>query len=68
MNEKKHVGNICQVMGPVVDVRFKDVLPALYTAIEINLNQQKLVVEVAQHIGDDTVRCISMGLFEVWKP
>ncbi len=61
MNEKKHVGNICQVMGPVVDVRFKDVLPALYTAIEINLNQQKLVVEVAQHIGDDTVRCISMG-------
>ena len=61
MNENKHIGRISQVMGPVVDVRFKDVLPALYTAIEINFNNQKLVVEVAQHIGDDTVRCISMG-------
>ena len=54
-------GRISQVMGPVVDVRFNDELPALYTAIEIDFNKQKLVVEVAQHIGDDTVRCISMG-------
>lgn len=54
-------GKVCQVMGPVVDIRFHDGLPALYTAIEIELNHQKLVVEVAQHIGDDIVRCISMG-------
>lgn len=54
-------GKVCQVMGPVVDIRFHDGLPALYTAIEIELNYQKLVVEVAQHIGDDIVRCISMG-------
>lgn len=46
-------GKVCQVMGPVVDIRFHDGLPALYTAIEIELNHQKLVVEVAQHIGDD---------------
>lgn len=54
-------GKVCQIMGPVVDIRFHDGLPALYTAIEIELNHQKLVVEVAQHIGDDIVRCISMG-------
>ena len=54
-------GKVCQVMGPVVDIRCHDGLPALYTAIEIELNHQKLVVEVAQHIGDDIVRCISMG-------
>lgn len=54
-------GKVCQVIGPVVDIRFHDGLPALYTAIEIELNHQKLVVEVAQHIGDDIVRCISMG-------
>lgn len=54
-------GKVCQVMGPVVDIRFHDGLPALYTAIEIELNHQKLVIEVAQHIGDDIVRCISMG-------
>ena len=61
MENKPLIGKISQVMGPVVDIRFQDTLPPLYSAIEINLNNQKLVVEVAQHIGDDTVRCISMG-------
>ncbi len=54
-------GTICQVQGPVVDIKFKDELPSLRTAIEIENDGHKLVVEVAQHVGDDTVRCISMG-------
>jgi F-type H+-transporting ATPase subunit beta len=56
-------GKITQVVGPIVDVRFKDQhLPELLTALEIPLNNgHKLTVEVAQHIGDDTVRCVSMG-------
>ena len=56
-------GKIIQVVGPIVDVRFKDQhLPELLTALEIPLsNDKKLTVEVAQHIGDDAVRCVSMG-------
>ena len=54
-------GTISQVQGPVVDIKFADELPGLRTAIEIDNNGKKLVVEVAQHVGDDTVRCISMG-------
>ena len=54
-------GSISQVQGPVVDIKFADELPGLRTAIEIINNDNKLVVEVAQHVGDDTVRCISMG-------
>ena len=54
-------GSISQVQGPVVDIKFADELPGLRTAIEIENGGNKLVVEVAQHVGDDTVRCISMG-------
>ena len=56
-------GQIIQVVGPIVDVRFKDQhLPELLTALEIPLGKdEKLTVEVAQHIGDDVVRCVSMG-------
>ena len=56
-------GQIVQVVGPIVDVRFKDQhLPELLTALEIPLDKEnKLTVEVAQHIGDDVVRCVSMG-------
>ena len=60
----KNIGKIVQVIGPVVDILFVDGhLPALLTAIEIdNVNShEKLVVEVAQHIGDDRVRTIAMG-------
>ena len=59
----KNIGKIVQVIGPVVDIHFEEHLPALLNAIEIdNVNaNQKLVVEVAQHIGDDRVRCIAMG-------
>ena len=54
-------GRISQIQGPVVDIKFKDELPGLRTAIEIDNSGKLLVVEVAQHVGDDTVRCISMG-------
>ncbi|MEF9961362.1 MAG: F0F1 ATP synthase subunit beta [Erysipelotrichaceae bacterium] len=58
----KHTGKIIQVIGPVVDILFDEELPSLLNAIEIPLKDGKnLIVEVAQHIGDDRVRCISMG-------
>ena len=60
--ESKNIGKVVQIVGAVVDVRFeKDSLPALLNAIEIDNKGEKLVVEVAQHIGDDIVRCIAMG-------
>ena len=55
-------GKIVQIIGAVVDVRFqKCELPRLLNAIECDNNGQKLVLEVAQHIGDDIVRCIAMS-------
>ena len=55
-------GTIVTVIGAVLDIRFSpDHLPNLLNAIEIDNNGQKLIVEVAQHIGDDVVRCIAMG-------
>ena len=57
-----HRGVVSQVMGPVVDVRFDDGgLPSINNALEIPLKNKKLTVEVAQHIGDNTVRCIAMA-------
>lgn len=58
----KNVGKVVQIIGAVLDIRFQpDNLPQLLNAIEIYNNGEKLVVEVAQHIGNDTVRCIAMG-------
>lgn len=59
----ENIGKIVQVIGPVVDIHFEGHLPALLNAIEIENKHtsSKLVVEVAQHIGDDRVRCIAMG-------
>lgn len=60
--ESKNIGKVVQIVGAVVDIRFeKDNLPDLLNAIEIDNKGEKLVVEVAQHIGDDIVRCIAMG-------
>ncbi len=59
---QNNIGKVVQIIGAVVDIRFeKDCLPKLLNAIEIQLNGQKLVCEVAQHIGDDVVRCIAMS-------
>ena len=56
----KNKGRIVQIIGAVIDVRFEDELPALYNAVEIELDGEKIVFEVMQHLGDHTVRCISM--------
>ena len=58
----KLFGSVSQVMGPVVDVRFKDGhLPAIYNALTVPVGDRTLTVEVAQHIGDNTVRCVAMA-------
>ena len=60
--DKVYTGIVAQVMGPVVDVRFgEDHLPAIYNALTLPVGDKTLTVEVAQHIGDNTVRCIAMG-------
>ena len=57
-----NVGKVVQIVGAVVDIKFdKESLPNLLNAIEIDNGGNKLIVEVAQHIGDDTVRCIAMS-------
>ena len=60
---EKNIGKITQIIGAVLDVKFADGnLPEINEAIDITRNNgEKLVVEVAQHLGDDTVRCIAMG-------
>ena len=59
---EQHVGKVVQVMGAVLDVRFAEgELPALLHAIEVDMPEGKLIAEVAQQIGDDTVRCIAMS-------
>ena len=60
---EKNIGKITQIIGAVLDVKFADGnLPEINEAIDITRsNGEKLVVEVAQHLGDDTVRCIAMG-------
>ena len=58
----KSIGTVIQVMGPVLDIRFADdQLPQLLSAIEIPNGDQTIVAEVAQHIGDNVVRCIAMS-------
>ena len=55
-------GKIVQVMGPVVDVEFTDQnLPSIKDALTVELNGEKRVMEVAQHIGNHTVRCIMLA-------
>ena len=57
-----NVGKIVQVMGPVVDVEFTDQnLPSIKDALTVELNGEKRVMEVAQHIGNHTVRCIMLA-------
>lgn len=62
MEKEINKGEIVQVIGPIVDVRFaKNQLPALLTALHIFIDNKRLVLEVMQHIGDDIVRAVSMG-------
>ena len=57
-----NIGKVVQVIGPVLDIRFEDGhLPDLLNAIEIESQGRVITAEVAQHVGDDVVRCISMN-------
>ena len=59
---KQSIGKVVQVIGPVLDIRFEDgQLPELLNAIEIQSGDRRIVAEVAQHVGDNVARCISMN-------
>ena len=59
---EKNIGKVVQVIGPVLDIRFEDgQLPELLNAINIQCGDRTIVAEVAQHIGDNVARCISMN-------
>ena len=58
---ENNIGRILQITGAVVDVKFNAELPALYNAIEVKNGDNTVVFEVAQHLGDNVVRCVSMN-------
>ena len=58
----KNIGTVIQVVGPVLDIRFpEEHLPELLSAIEVVQDDRAVIAEVAQHIGDNVVRCIAMS-------
>ena len=65
-----NTGKVVQVLGPVVDVIFEDgELPEIFTALEINTESTgKLICEVQQHLGENTVRTVSMGAMHQTVP
>ena len=55
-------GIIHQIIGPVIDIKFREEeMPELLNAVEIEFNGRKIVTEVAQHVGDDVARCVSLS-------
>ena len=64
MNKK---GKITQIIGAVVDVNFDSDLPEIYTALEVNNSGNRLILEVAQHLGENDVRTIAMDATEGLK-
>ena len=60
-------GKITQLIGAVVDVSFESDLPEIYTALEVNNQGNKLILEVAQHLGESSVRTIAMDSTEGLK-
>ncbi|HHN73038.1 MAG TPA: F0F1 ATP synthase subunit beta, partial [Thermopetrobacter sp.] len=60
----RKVGRVVEVKGPVVDVQFDDHLPEILNALETENHGRRLVLEVAQHLGEHTVRCIAMDATE----
>ncbi len=63
----KKTGKVIQVIGAVVDVSFEDNLPEILTALEVNIGKNKLILEVAQHLGESGVRTIAMDSTEGLK-
>ncbi|HIY34750.1 MAG TPA: F0F1 ATP synthase subunit beta [Candidatus Eubacterium faecigallinarum] len=59
-----NTGKIKQIMGPVVDVEFDNELPKIKDALEVTVDGKRLVMEVSQHIGSNTVRCIMLAASE----
>ena len=59
-----NVGAISQIIGAVVDVTFEDQLPSILSALETSNNGNRLILEVAQHLGENTVRTIAMDATE----
>ncbi len=59
---EKNIGTVIQVMGPVLDIRFDEGrMPRLLNAVELQLNGDTLICEVAQHVGDNVARCVAMS-------
>jgi len=57
-----NIGSVIQIIGPVIDIKFKnEKLPKIYNAINVECNGIKIVAEVMQHLGNDTVRCVAMS-------
>ena len=64
LNSNGAMGRVAQVIGAVVDVEFDGHLPEILNALETDNNGNRLVLEVAQHLGENTVRTIAMDLTE----
>ena len=67
MASKMSIGKITQIIGAVVDVKFENNLPAILEALEIKNGDSRLVLEVAQHLGENNVRTIAMDATEGLK-
>ena len=63
-SSERSPGRITQIIGPVVDVKFEGHLPEILNALETSNNGNRLVLEVAQHLGENSVRCIAMDISE----
>ncbi|HEY1736723.1 MAG TPA: F0F1 ATP synthase subunit beta, partial [Methylovirgula sp.] len=63
-NQANQVGHITQIIGPVIDVKFEGHLPEILNALETTNGGNRLVLEVAQHLGENSVRCIAMDVSE----
>ena len=57
----KNLGKIKQIIGPVVDVEFEGTLPPILNALHVNIEKNRVVLEVAQHLGENTIRSIAMS-------
>jgi F-type H+-transporting ATPase subunit beta len=64
MANANNIGHVTQVIGAVVDVQFEGELPPILNALETSNNGNRLVLEVAQHLGENSVRCIAMDISE----
>ncbi|PHS28577.1 MAG: F0F1 ATP synthase subunit beta [Robiginitomaculum sp.] len=62
--QKKATGKVAQIIAAVVDVEFEGELPAILNALELENQGKRLVLEVSQHLGENTVRCIAMDATE----